>query len=47
MFLSRPRTKPVSPDRLVAEALRSAVLEIRTRYADNADIWGPYVHYGA
>ncbi|EXF80224.1 hypothetical protein CFIO01_11422 [Colletotrichum fioriniae PJ7] len=46
-FLSRPTTKPVSPDRLVAGALRSAVLEIRTRYPDNADIWGPYIHYGA
>ncbi|KAK7446455.1 hypothetical protein Landi51_07402 [Colletotrichum acutatum] len=46
-FLSRPRTKPASPDRLVAEALRSAVLQIRTRFPDNADIWGPYIHYGA
>ncbi|KAF4868420.1 hypothetical protein CGCSCA1_v012343 [Colletotrichum siamense] len=46
-FLSKPKPEVVSPNRLVAEALRNAVVEVRKRHPDNADVWAPYIHYGA
>jgi hypothetical protein len=45
-LLDGGRSANFSDDR-VARALRSAILDIRSQYADEPSMWAPFVHFGA
>ncbi|KAI1823626.1 CHAT domain-containing protein [Xylaria intraflava] len=46
-FLSQSGEGAMSSDRVVAAALRNAVVKIRREYPDNPRVWAPYLHFGA